>query len=197
MSTKLASNDHPILDVLKHRWSPRAFADRPVDHETLRSLFEAARWTQSSANEQPWRFLIALRADTAWHEALAKPLAAGNAWAKKAPVLGLASAKATFSSSNQPNRVAIYDTGAAMMALTIQATSMDLHLHQMAGFDVNMAREVAQIPAGFDPVAMFALGYLGDPESLSPELKARELAPRTRRPLSELVFSGGWNVPAL
>jgi nitroreductase len=195
--SKLASNDFPILDLFKRRWSPRAFADRPVDQKTLRSLFEAARWSQSCNNEQPWRFVIAFRSDQAWHEALGSCLAAGNAWAKQAPVLGLSVAKTAFSNNNRPNRVAVYDVGGAMMAFIIQATAMDLYVHQMAGFDVNMARQVAGIPEGFDPVAMFALGYLGDPDSLSPDLKAREVAPRTRTALREFVFSRQWNQPVL
>jgi nitroreductase len=197
VSNKLASNDHPILDVLKRRWSPRAFSDRPVDLATLRSLFEAARWTQSSINEQPWRFVIALRADTAWHEALGSCLAAGNVWAKKAPVLGLAVAKTAFSHTGNPNRVAGHDVGAAMMSLTIQATEMDLYVHQMGGFDVNMARQVAGVPEGFDPIAMFAIGYLGDPDSLNADQKARETAARARKPLSEIVFGSQWSQPAL
>jgi nitroreductase len=195
--SKLASNDYPILDLFKRRWSPRAFADRPVDQETLRSLFEAARWSQSSDNEQPWRFITAFRSDQAWHEALGSCLAAGNAWAKQAPVLGLSVAKAAFSKNNRPNRVAVYDVGGAMMAFIIQATAMDLYVHQMAGFDVNVARQVAGIPEGFDPVAMFALGYMGDPDSLSPDLKAREIAPRTRKKLNEFAFGSQWNHPAL
>ncbi|HXP83170.1 MAG TPA: nitroreductase family protein [Bryobacteraceae bacterium] len=141
----------------------------------------------------PGLSLIALRTDTAWHETLGSCLAAGNAWAKKAPVLGFAVAKAAFSQNNHPNRVAVYDTGAAMMSLTIQAIEMDSHVHQMAGFDLNLARQVAGIPEGFDPVAMFALGHLGDPDSLNPDQKARELAPRTRKPRSELVFGSQWS----
>ena len=196
VSNKLASNDHPILDILKRRWSPRAFADRPVDRETLLSLFEAARWTQSSTNEQPWRFVIALRGDTAWHESLSSALAPGNAWAKKPPVLGLTVAKAAFTSNGNPNRVAPYDLGASMMALTVQATDMGLYIHQMGGFDVNIARKVAGVPEGFDPVTMFVLGYLGDPDTLSPDLKSRELAPRVRKPLAEIVFGSHWTQAA-
>lgn len=112
-------------------------------------------------------------------------------------MLGLTVAKTTFTSNNNPNRVALFDAGAAMMSLTIQATSMDLYVHQMGGFDVNLARQVVKMPDGFDPVAMFALGYLGDPETLNPDQKTRELAPRTRKPLSELVFGGQWGQPAL
>ena len=50
---KHASPDHPIHDLIARRWSPYAFAPRPVSEDDLRSLFEAARWAASSYNEQP------------------------------------------------------------------------------------------------------------------------------------------------
>ena len=36
---------------------------------------------------------------------------------------------------------------------------------------------------------MFTLGYLGDPDSLNPDQKTRDLAARKRKPLFELVFA--------
>jgi nitroreductase len=196
VSTKIAVPDHPILELLAQRWSPRAFSSRAVAPEVLRSLFEAARWTQSSTNEQPWSFLVALSTNTVEHEKLGRSLAPGNAWAKKAPVLGLSVAKLSFTNNGKPNRVAVYDVGAAMMAFTLQATSLGLHVHQMGGFDVEIARQAGEIPAGYDPIAMFALGYLGDPNSLSEDQKARELASRTRKAIGEFVFHGKWGQSA-
>jgi nitroreductase len=196
VSTKIAVPDHPILDVLARRWSPRAFSSRPVAPEILCSLFEAARWTQSSGNEQPWNFLVVLISDTAAHEKLGSSLSPANAWAKKVPVLGLSVARMSIARNGRPNRVALYDVGAAMMALIIQATSMGLYVHQMAGFDVEIARQAAEIPAGHDPIAMFALGYIGDPDSLNEDQKARELEPRTRKKISEFVFNGRWGQSA-
>ncbi len=38
---KPADADHPIHDLIRDRWSPRAFADKPVPKETLLSLLEA------------------------------------------------------------------------------------------------------------------------------------------------------------
>jgi nitroreductase len=59
---KIANTDHDILDVIRNRWSPRAFdPSRDVPAADLRRLFEAARWAPSSMNEQPWRFLVASR----------------------------------------------------------------------------------------------------------------------------------------
>src|SRR5881628_695169 len=60
---KPAQTDYPIEEILKRRWSPRAFSDRVVEPEKLRSLFEAARWAPSSFNEQPWSFIVATMKD--------------------------------------------------------------------------------------------------------------------------------------
>ncbi len=190
---KLAPAESPIHDLIRERWSPRAFADKPVPHDTLRSLFEAARWAPSSNNEQPWAYLVATKDDK---ENFAKTLGVlvefNVNWAKNAPVLALAVAKLTFSKNNTPNRNAPYDLGAATALLSVEATSRGLFVHQMAGFDAQKARQVFEIPADWDAFAALAIGYPGDPESLPPSLKDREVAPRTRKPLSEFVMTGQW-----
>jgi nitroreductase len=191
---KPAPADHPILDLLAQRWSPRAFADRSVDRETLASLFEAARWAPSSGNGQPWSFLVAIRDDPAEHERLASVLNPGNAWARKAPVLALS--VATLDRGGKPNRHAYHDVALATKNLVIQAVSMGLAAHMMAGFNVEMAREVFEIPAHHDPVTMIAIGYPGDPDSLPEDLRARELAPRQRKRIGEFVFHGKFGQPA-
>src|SRR5438046_542077 len=89
---KHVSTPHEILDVIRHRWSPRAFdADRAVSLDSLRTLFEAARWAPSSFNEQPWRFVVADRSRTpdAYAALLATFDPANRAWARNAPVLVL------------------------------------------------------------------------------------------------------------
>src|SRR5262249_15302646 len=130
------------------------------------------------------------------HEALGSCLFPGNAWARKAPVLAMSVAARNFARTGKPNRVALHDVGAASAQLTMQAMSMGVFIHQMAGFDTEKARQVCQIPPDYDPVAMMAIGYLGDPESLSEPLRTRELSPRERRPLRESVFSPTFDEPA-
>jgi nitroreductase len=192
MSVKTAVPDYPILDLIAKRWSPRAFADRPVESEKLRSLFEAARWAASSFNGQPWRFFVSTRDDAEGFEKLASCLNPGNAWAKKAPVLALSVASLNFEHNNAPNRSAVHDVGLAVGNLSLQAISMGIYLHQMAGFSVDAARQLLGIPDGYVPVAMIAIGYLGDPGTLPDDLQAREMAVRQRKPLAEFVFSGRW-----
>ncbi|MCS6828688.1 MAG: nitroreductase family protein [Caldilinea sp.] len=192
---KLASTDFPVHPLIRRRWSPRAFADRPVEPEKLLSLLEAARWAPSSGNGQPWHFLLGVRG-TAAHAALVDVLKESNAsWAAQAPVLMLTVAKMT-TASGRPNAHAFYDVGLAVMNLTLQATALDLYVHQMAGFYPDRARQRFAIPEGFEPVTAIAIGYLGDPEMLDEKNRERELGPRSRRPLSEFVFEGSWGEPA-
>src|SRR5438874_13328356 len=166
---------YPVYDLIRRRWSPRAFADRPVTSETLRSLLEAARWAPSSSNGQPWNFLIATKQDPADFERMLGCLVEKNQqWAKHAPVLMVAVANLQFAHSGKDNRHALYDTGAAVAYLTVEATARDLYLHQMAGFSPEKVRERYGVPPSAEPVAAIALGYLGDPQSLPDDLRQRE-----------------------
>jgi nitroreductase len=174
---------------LARRWSPRAFSPRPVEPAKLAGLFEAARWAPSSYNAQPWTFIVATREDAEGYNRLLSTLVDKNRqWAQQAPVLILAVAKLAFDHVPQPNRHALYDLGQAVANLTVQATSLDLYVHQMGGFDPRLARELFAIPAGFEPVAVLALGYL-EGEQEAP-------ADRTRKALSDFVYSGSWGRPA-
>ena len=190
---KPAPADHPIHELIRHRWSPRAFSTRPIPAEILRSLFEAARWAPSCSNEQPWAFLIATLDDSESHARLLSTLDPSNqAWAQHAPALGMAISELNFARNGRPNRNASYDTGAALANLTVEATSHGLFVHQMAGFDPQKARELFQIPHGWEPIAAFVIGYPGDPEALPQNLRERELGARSRKPISEFVMSGTW-----
>jgi nitroreductase len=178
---------------LQERWSPRAFAERPVEPDKLLSLLEAARWSASCANQQPWYFLVASKDDATEYARLLSCLRENNQqWAARAPVLMVSVAKMTFDSNGQANRYAFHDVGLAVANLIVQATALDLYVHQMAGFYPEKVRELYDIPEDFEPVAGIVLGYAGDPATLSEELQQRELAPRLRKSLDTFVFQGAW-----
>jgi len=186
-----------IEPLLARRWSPRAFSDRPVEHEKLRQLFEAARWAASCFNDQPWNYIVATREDpAAFEKMLACLVPANQAWAKAVPVLAISVARTKFRHDGSPNRHAQHDVGAASASLALQAASLGLAVHQMGGFDATRARETYHIPADHEPVAAIAIGYPGDPAALPEKLRERESAPRTRRPISEFVFAGDWGSTA-
>ena len=190
---KAAVTDHPVHELIRNRWSPRAFSDKPIPQEVLRSLFEAARWAPSSNNEQPWAYIVATKEDKVNFDKILGTLVEFNAgWAKNATALAIAVAKLAFANNHSPNRNAQYDTGAATALLSVEATARGLVVHQMAGFDPEKARQAFAIPEGWEPIAAIAIGYPGDPNSLSPKLKDRELAPRTRKPIRDFVMTGSW-----
>lgn len=195
--SKHARTDHPIHDLLAQRWSPYAFDGRSVTPDDARAIFEAARWAASSYNEQPWRFIVALRDDgEGFNQVLSCLVEANRQWAQHAGLLALTAIRTTFARSNKPNRVALHDLGLAAANLTLEATARGLHVHQMAGIEPDRAREVFSVPDGFEIATAIAVGYRTPAEQLQGELRDRETAPRTRRSLPEFVFGGQWDRPA-
>lgn len=190
---KPAPTDVPLHELIRNRWSPRAFAEKSVPPEVLRNIFEAARWAPSSNNEQPWVYLVATKDDPENFAKLLGTLVEFNqTWAKHAPVLAMSVAHLKFARDGKPNGVALHDVGSASSQLTIEANSRGLFVHQMAGFDADKARQTFHIPDDWQPVAAMAIGYPGDPDSLPERLRDREVASRTRKPLSEVVMTGDW-----
>jgi len=190
---KPAQTDHPIQEILKRRWSPRAFADRMVESEKLRSLFEAARWAPSSFNEQPWFFIVATKEKLEEHARLLSCLVEKNQqWARLAPVLMVSVAKLKFEKTGKPNRHAFHDVGLAMGNMLVEATALGLCVHQMAGLFPEKVREIYGVPDGFEPVAAIAIGYAAEVEVLPEPFREQELGPRIRKPISSFVFQGNW-----
>ena len=195
---KYASPNHPILPVMAERWSPYAYDPRPVEREKLLSCLEAARWAPSSYNEQPWTFILAQRADQAAFAQALDCLVEGNrAWAKNVGVLMLTVVARNFVKNGKPNKAAEHDLGLAAGNMVLQATALGLQGHQMIGVEPAKVRAAYKVPEGFDPHTGIALGY---PAAVQPgttdPLGQRDLAPRTRKPLSEIVIAGTWGQPA-
>jgi nitroreductase len=178
-----------VTEIILKRWSPRSYADKPVSSADLTKIFTAAAWAASSYNEQPWRFMVGKKGDETYAKILDSLVEFNQAWAKTAPVLILSVGKKTFAHNGQPNSYGLHDTGAASANMSLEATALGLHTHGMAGLDKDKARANFGIPEDFEVGAVWALGYLGDPEVLPEQMKAMELAERTRKPLTEFVFS--------
>ena len=194
---KPAQTDYPILEILKRRWSPRSFSDRMIEREKLLSLFEAARWAPSSFNEQPWCFVLATKEKPEEHARLLSCLAEKNQqWARGAPVLMVSVAKLNFDRTGKPNRHALHDVGMAVGNMLVQATALDLFVHQMAGFSPEKVTEIYQIPTEFEPVAAIAIGYPGEVDDLPEQFRAAESGPRSRKPIENFVFEGTWGQPS-
>ncbi|CAN4274050.1 NfnB Nitroreductase [Methylophilaceae bacterium] len=188
----------PINETIANRWSGRAFdATKAVSKEQILSLCEAARWAPSCFGDQPWRFMVWDKNSNvdAWQKAFDCLVPGNQEWVKHAPVLLLVLADTLFGHNQKPNRWAQYDTGAAAENLCLQAADLGLMTHQMGGFNLDATREAFAIPEQFTLMAMVAIGYSGDANQLSDDLKARELAVRKRKQLADLFFDSAWNKP--
>jgi len=193
---KHAATNSPVEELMLKRWSPRAFADKPVSDADLETIFTAAGFAASSYNEQPWRFVLGRKGDETWQKIFDSLMPLNQGWANAAPVLYATFAKKAFSHNGMANGVAVHDVGAASANASLQATALGLHTHGMAGFDRAKVRTAFAVPEEFEPVACWALGYLGDPGSLADPYQKMELQPRQRKPLGDFLFSK-WDEPAL
>lgn len=178
--------DHPVLDVIADRWSPRALDPRPVEADALASLFEAARWAASCFNDQPWAWVIVGREDPEFPAALACLAEKNREWAQDAGVLAFACARRDFERNGKPNRWAAHDVGQANAHLALQARSMGLAVHQMGGFSAERVGETFGVPEGWDPLTSIAIAY--------PAADA-EPGPRSRKPQSAFTFRRSWGRP--
>jgi nitroreductase len=187
--------EHPVLDVIRRRWSPAIFSPQTVELEKLLSILEAARWAPSSFNAQPWSFLVARKEQPEEFARMLSCLVPGNvAWAQHVAVLIISVAKLQFEHNGSPNRHALHDTGIATGFLMLQAASEGIMAHGMAGFDPAKARELYAIPESHEAVAALGLGYPGDEQGAPEELRKRN-ARKARRPLEQFVFARRWGQP--
>lgn len=176
-----------IMPTIKERWSPRAFSEKSVNADDLQAILEAARWAPSCFNEQPWRFIVAdtKEALKPIHEALTVQNAL---WATKAPVMVLICANRQFAQSGKDNRFHAFDCGTAWGFLSLEAKRRGLHTHAMAGYKKDQLRDALDIPQEWELLALIALGYYGDPQTLDESLLIKEKM-GVRQPLKRFVFN--------
>lgn len=179
---------HPLL---RNRFSPFAFVDQDLPEGALARLLEAARWSASSRNEQPWAFVVATKANLPYYRQMLSLLEDKNKlWARQAPLLMLVLTKRTFDYNNGTNIHALFDVGTAVANLTTQAVAEGLQVHPAAGFDSERAKAVLHLPHTHDPVVLLAVGYAGT--DIPDLLLERANAPRTRKPLTRTAYYGVW-----
>jgi nitroreductase len=193
MLKKPAETLRDVHPLIRDRWSPRAFnASKPVSTEDLISVLEAARWAASSNNVQPWRFIVATSAQPEEHAKAVQGFNARNQrWAQNAPVLIFALAR-KVTDDGAPNSAAHYDTGAAVAQLTMQATALGLSVHQAGGIEKDKIRATYNVPEDTDILVGFGLGYQADASVLPEDLAQREIAPRARKSLRDIVYTGAY-----
>ncbi|MGJ8684246.1 MAG: nitroreductase family protein [Nonlabens sp.] len=189
---KETPNDHPIIDVIKNRWSPRAFTDMPVSQTDLQSLFEAGRWAASSNNFQPWNFVWGIKGSETY-DRIMKHLAEFNqSWAKNAPVLMLGVID-TKTPDGKDNYHALHDLGQFSANMALQAHSMGIAVHQMAGVDFEASKKEFEFPEQFHVATAIAVGYYSnDLEQLPDDLQSEETKKRERKKQNEFLFNGSY-----
>ena len=180
--------------VIAARRSSRAYADRPVEPEKIERMLESARWSPSSGNRQPWRYVIVDKAAPS-RASLDAALDTGNAWAKRAPVLIAAAARRADGTSVESRDYFLHDTGLATMSLVYRGVDQGLVVHPMAGWKEGAVRAALAIPDDAVPIAVVAVGYPGRHEDLDEETRRKDEKPRVRKGIGEIAFSGRWGEP--
>lgn len=188
---KIAPTQREVHDLLRSRWSARSFSEQPIADEDLLTLLEAAHWSPSSMNEQPWRYIVTRRDQDENFEPLWNCLMPGNQpWTQRAPVLLVSVAEQLHKSNGAANKYALYDVGAANQSLLLQAASMGIVGHLMGGFHADQVHHLFQLPESMMAVVVIALGYPDMPDKLEEPFRTREVTPRVRKPLEDIVY---WN----
>jgi nitroreductase len=189
---KPADSSVPLHPLLAERWSPRAL-DPAVEltDRQFTALFEAARWAPSWGNTQPARYIAGRRGDDTFERILGTLSRGNRGWAASAAALAIGVTQ-MVNDDGEPLPYGEYGLALASQNLVLQAVAEGLVAHQMAGFDRSVARSEFAIPDGFEPLVAIAVGSQGLIDALPERLRDKEVAPRSRHPLSELVFTGTW-----
>ncbi len=185
--------DPPIHDLLSARWSPYAFdPERTVSSADLKALVEAARWTMSSYNAQPWRYIVGVKDRTpeVWQTVFECLVDGNQPWAKNAPVLAIGLTSVLFDHNGKPNKAAHHDLGAASASLTFEATARGLVVHQMIGIEPDKVREAFAIADPMEPLTALAIGYAGKSDLLEQTYADRDARPRERIHLDDIILHG-------
>ncbi|UCR88345.1 nitroreductase family protein [Mycetocola spongiae] len=188
-TSRHAQTSAPISQVLAARWSPRAYVPEAIINETtLTAALEAARWSPSANNSQPWRFILARRGTESFQKVVDALVGFNQAWAHRASVLLVAVAEPTDAEGNaQP--WAYYDLGQAVAHFSVQAHKDGLFVHQMAGFDGAALSTAFSLEERLVPFTVTAVGELAAPDTLEDGfLRERETAPRERKALADIVI---------
>ncbi len=186
--------DYPIHDLLLTRWSPRAMSGEALEPEKLMTLFEAARWSPSAANLQDRLFLYAYRDTPAFEQFFSLLNPSNQEWCAKAAVLIVVFSD-TLRPSGKDNPWHAFDTGLAVENLLLQACTMELVGHAMAGFSYERAKTELNVPERFVPQCMIAIGHHGDPNELSEYNQGREI-PSQRKPIQDIIHEGAYEKEA-
>tara|TARA_R110000868_G_scaffold28633_2_gene107187 strand:+ start:48423 stop:49034 length:612 start_codon:yes stop_codon:yes gene_type:complete len=188
----IAECDYEIFALLKQRYSPRTFKEEKLKEQHVHQLFEAVRWSASSNNMQPWRFIYAHKNTDAYRKIVSCLSDFNKTWAINAPFLMLSAYKENTDDGKE-NFHALHDLGLSLGGMTMQAQYMGIAMHHMAGVDWNRAQDLFNVPEGYHITTAIAVGYYGGELDLLPsDLQDQEIKERKRIPQDEFAFMGMW-----
>ncbi len=168
-----------FLELVRSRYSVRAYRPDPVEDEKLEQVLEAARLAPTADNRQPFQLVVM---HTAGREVELKRIYKRD-WFVQAPlVIGACGIPSQNWVRKQDGKnYNDVDVAIVMDHLILAAAELGLGTCWIAAFDPAAARDVLQLPNGVEPVAFTPLGY---PADQPPEKK--------RKALKELVRYERW-----
>ena len=188
---KIAITAAPIAPVLAERWSPRSFNRGYLltQHEAL-SILEAGRWAPSSNNLQPWRFAYISKTDEL-HPAICERGLTGfnQSWAPNASALIVVAVQVNTADGKE-NTGRKYDAGLAAALMVVQAQELGLHTHQIGGLVREEILELLKLDSNYEILTVIAVGKIAPAEELEGPAFEREVAPRVRLELDEIMLYG-------
>lgn len=181
-----------VREAIEKRWSPRAFSDQMVKRELVKDLLKTGGKAPSAFNEQPWSYIVGFKGEKSYDLIFETLVEFNQSWTKTAPVLMIGVVRKAFKKNNTPNAHDRHDLGQSTAYMTLAAMEEGFYLHQMGGFSADKARELFDIPEGFEAVTAIAMGYPGDKSQLPEDLAEQESPESPRKDLSEFVFEEKW-----
>lgn len=188
---KTAETQVPLLSEIAERWSPRAYDTTHVlSHKDLLAVLEAGRWAPSANNLQPWRFSVVTRGEELFNKIVAEAMSGFNAaWVPNASAVIFISVP-DLNQDGNPYPIAIFDAGLAAQNMMIQAQALGLASHPISGYNHSVASTLLGLEEGRNSIAAIVLGKSTNPETLAGPAQEREVAPRSRLSLEEIVLHG-------
>lgn len=181
----------PLIEELATRWSPRVFdADAVIDHEDVTAMLEAARWSPSANNLQPWRFIVGLRGSELFDTIFTNLKGFNQAWAHRSSAL-VVNVIDTRVPEGGSAKFYQYDLGQSVAHMTVQAQALGWFVHQVGGVSGPQLAEALGLEPHLEVFTVSAIGRPVDPTTVpdvTPELVSRETAPRVRKDLDEIVL---------
>lgn len=188
---KIAITAAPIAPVLAERWSPRSFnREYLLTQQEALSILEAGRWAPSANNLQPWRFAFISRDDEMHSELCEKGLTGFNqAWAPDASALIVLAVQKTLPDGKEITGRK-YDAGLAASLMVVQAQELGLHTHHIGGIVREEIESLLKLDDNHEVLVVIAVGKVAPAEQLEGPAYEREIAPRVRLSLDEIMLYG-------